>query len=47
MKIPTGFEIDWYRVRDWAVFMAAVIAGAVILGWSIWAVSTDPGCCCR
>jgi hypothetical protein len=40
-------KIDWFKIRDWAVIALIVITGAVILGWSIWAVSTDPGCCCR
>jgi hypothetical protein len=40
-------KIDWLKIRDWGVLAVIVIAGAVILGWSIWSVSTDPGCCCR
>jgi nitrate/nitrite transporter NarK len=40
-------KIDWWTIRDWAVRILILTTGAVILGFSIWSVVTDPGCCCR
>lgn len=34
-------------IRTYWLPTLIVTAGLIILGWSMWAVSVDPGCCCR